>query len=912
MEDSSALDFGVNTSEITSVITTEDTLEDGNFFGDLNNLSQEEEQVDILTDENMMINPFFVNLNGGELMKKDNREIYSEYNRVVVMSLSNMYNMNHVHILTQKYINKHEFQECCQSFTLHNAPMRMLKLHRKMATIVDRPFLKQFNRGNLDLNNDEIVVCLFELNESDARLYINSLYTEKYNFKDMLKVLILFKRFGGDKYGKSLQSNISRIITNLRESKYWGMDYNCKMKMSKAFLDRRFKYHDGTDATAKSVGRTGGFQNKDATEIIKKIIDNPMDSDYLQGLLNNVIYQKEVYIDGATASRGTRCFYKIQEQNDFTQEQITELFKIVDNDRMLYDLFNAFLLSKTHCHLVINNKDVLEIMTPIINKFMPLYKNLFGYAWICMYMEECIKKTRTTDEDRYIFSIDTASKLPVFPYASDDIHTNPYNTFLASSKAINSKRNYVGLGMIKNYNDYGISSYNDFIRKMNIFMTGSADKSIFDGLDADENGKWKDFVVSGSIMTACIPNRSPLIDTITTPDDTFEQKFNRFFSEYYNDSDIDIICTKESIFDFMDEVMKLKNVIVNNLNNIVGKDVSETIKITPCKSLRIAFNKAYIEHCMPDYDLDYVIDNLSSPVMRNAFFFKYTNIKQQACITNAKRSMANSLYNEYFKPTDWDDMILLLTPYDIPKSKVTEFDTDHYIYLNDVLPDEKQVPDEENILIFKLSENIKFKIESPHLKHNLEVFKSKFSEPFSIVSRFHLPCVRGYFQGNDVKLLPSCITAHMTGLNIEYKYIAGKWDPIHIVNKYIQRGYGVILNPREIAHMVEYNKESSEWKHIFNINSNAKINKHLGYRKINDDIFKPGKFKQGLPDDVYRSIDYQYIETIEDLYDVYKTKYGYDPKQTGFDLLKFKTISEDGTILPFKRWILDASWDTMN
>ena len=67
-----------------------------------------------------------------------------------------------------------------------------------------------------------------------------------------------------------------------------------------------------------------------------------------------------------------------------------------------------------------------------------------------------------------------------------------------------------------------------------------------------------------------------------------------------------------------------------------------------------------------------------------------------------------------------------------------------------------------------------------------------------------LPIVRSYYDGNTVYITPSCISACMTFLNMDYKYFAGSKDPIEIINKYRSRGFGTILNENEIKRLLEY------------------------------------------------------------------------------------------------------------
>jgi hypothetical protein len=76
--------------------------------------------------------------------------------------------------------------------------------------------------------------------------------------------------------------------------------------------------------------------------------------------------------------------------------------------------------------------------------------------------------------------------------------------------------------------------------------------------------------------------------------------------------------------------------------------------------------------------------------------------------------------------------------------------------------DDIQVVDTpDNNIAFIPKINYKFRISSPYLPHNFELFQTKYPEFFATVSRFHLPIVRSYYDGNTVYMLPSCISACM-------------------------------------------------------------------------------------------------------------------------------------------------------
>ena len=58
--------------------------------------------------------------------------------------------------------------------------------------------------------------------------------------------------------------------------------------------------------------------------------------------------------------------------------------------------------------------------------------------------------------------------------------------------------------------------------------------------------------ITGSIMTACSQYNHPLLNVFDHTD--FNMLYNRFFDEYYYDSDIDIMVKCVNVFDFFDNI----------------------------------------------------------------------------------------------------------------------------------------------------------------------------------------------------------------------------------------------------------------------------------------------------------------------------------------------------------------------
>jgi hypothetical protein len=360
-----------------------------------------------------------------------------------------------------------------------------------------------------------------------------------------------------------------------------------------------------------------------------------------------------------------------------------------------------------------------------------------------------------------------------------------------------------------------------------------------------------------------------------------------------------------------DVIQKIKE----NMNQL-KQNSADTLIIDSIKTLAIIINYKYIElqkkeiceYINKDWDTNEIIKNIDNDNIKEYFYEQYTQTKFKNNRNHRKQfGNDNHLFNEYYKISSVENMNIYIVDYEINQDEFVDQDASTSIFINDI--SETKVKSNENYMIMKISEGIKFKLTSPDLIHTMEIFRVKDKDFFSTVGRFHLPCVRSFYDGNNVYMLPSCITAMLTGYNIDYKYFAGVRDPIDIINKYRIRGFNIILNPTEKQHMAYYCGSVDKWNGLFKIDMKKKdsINSLFGIRKLDHEIFKIGKHMKGYPDDAYKNLNHQYIITIDDLTKWYDEKYpSFSSKTTGLSLLTFKTINEDGFVNPIKTWLFEA------
>jgi hypothetical protein len=160
-------------------------------------------------------------------------------------------------------------------------------------------------------------------------------------------------------------------------------------------------------------------------------------------------------------------------------------------------------------------------------------------------------------------------------------------------------------------------------------------------------------------------------------------------------------------------------------------------------------------------------------------------------------------------------------------------------------------------------------------------------------------------------MTPSCITAHMTYMNIDYKYFAGTKDPIEIINKNRMRGFGTWMNLNEIDNIVQYSTEVPFWANMYGKN----INEIKGNLPIGHNIFHPrtvnaDQYYDAPPIDLensYIMTNYDTINTIDDIN--IQMNIRFNIKEENMSLNEFNSIDKDGTIVPVQKWIIEAYYE---
>jgi hypothetical protein len=132
-----------------------------------------------------------------------------------------------------------------------------------------------------------------------------------------------------------------------------------------------------------------------------------------------------------------------------------------------------------------------------------------------------------------------------------------------------------------------------------------------------------------------------------------------------------------------------------------------------------------------------------------------------------------------------------------------------------------------SINLVKIMTENKYKYRITGLSREVEFFQVN-SIP-GVIAKFHLGCVRAYYDGKNVKMFPTFITAAYTGLNCDIRWVSCNKDLRDILLKYYQRGFGFLMNMNEKKLMETHMLSSSKWVPMRKARSQS--NQYGGWRR---------------------------------------------------------------------------------
>lgn len=872
----------------------------------------------------MFTNPFYIsNIENGNISCMSYQDTKKNYKHcyLLVSKKNDDIDESLISLIFDKSIDASIATELFSKFELIKAPITLMYSFnmKKKANIVSGDFLdKYFKYHQFDV--DEIVIPFYELTNTSCQMLVNMCKTTTTldNIKQTLAMITYYKN-----NNRTFDDKICNMIMDLDSTKFWQNPNNCQLNLDKIFASRFMTYNcvklDKINVFNDAIDDDSEFDNindliVEFNNAMKEENYMPADMDtqdvYQAKKKNNYTTIKTV-LDEATK----RTFYSTNDHNteySYSKDEIADLIDFIkdnesDNHKIRYYLLNTLLVSKEYCHLILNNKRVLSSCSDLFEKYKPLYIYLIGYAWITFYIEENLTYTRSSKNDRFSFDIETANLLPMFPFSFENIYVNPYFSMLNDKTKIDYKDNCLSYNALVDYKKYyGVATKEEAMKRFNIFTTGK-NVNIFENLDSNV------FSFSGSIIPACLQRYSPLIEKFDDKNSSYESNMNKYFDHYYANSDIDVMVSTNTQYEYFNHVNNFLDTIITNIKKFDKTINRDDVNVVAHKKPIVIITKYFENYCLEalnkQFNTTFTIDDFTQIefiAKLKEYIYpmyeknkkqqreKWNEAKQTSTIDNDKINNLDKILEMFHTISTIDELEFKKTHYDVEKAKYSNKSNNVCYFVNDIVDIDNQVSEDKNYLVFKICESIKFKINSNKMKRVMEIFQIASYDPYNTVARFHLPCVRAYMQNNNFYMLSSFITAMMTSINIDYKYFCGSHDPICILNKYRQRGYGVILNNKEKRGFWNYNKKI---KSLFKVKTKTEL---FGSLKLDNKIFI---------DNAYDYIDeYQHekpvFSTNEDIIKFYDENY--KVSSLPVNIMKFSSVANNGNVAPYQSWVQDA------
>lgn len=796
-------------------------------------------------------NPIFLSKKLESLESKDVKDIdflqlYNKFDKTVYgICLRPFSEFNK--IIYKSELSYHERKTLEESYMIFKLPFNIIRNDKikNNLLLLNGKFLNSINPLKYDLEEYNLCLLFEGIKYDKMRYKFANQFTYSKKIDDFFEIFIFNKRYDF-KLNYHLKKNALDILREIKGYNFWGILKNTNLNQTISFLNRKIDFTNIDKLKNKEV--------KDIIEDIRNV--KAEENDYL-----GYMYKSFHDLSSAIRSRGYKL-YKIDNTAFNFSNEVFDTFidKYIDKDEIDFkiDILKILLVNKDLCHLVLKSKYIKMLD---FNK----YNVAFRYAFLTMKLEDCIMKSNTKYDNRHMFTLEQAHRLPSWLSRPEKIIYNPYFTFLVSNEVLDIKNNFLPVefdGLLVNMEEYK--------RRFCIFLTGNPYKDPFKGFKL-----WERFAVTGSINFAIIPRFNgilcryyfnPKVKENKYPNLSLRDFLDICLKEYYcnsiqySESDVDIMNNNETWLGYFNDIKELKNQIDIN--------TSKKSDLVFCKTGAIIVNLNFLKnYILNEGEFNTIVSNdvMSSiqkrcnetPDIKNKiydYYLKYQILENEKYINN--KIFKEKFYNSLFDIIDIDKIFILIkrsdedwVEYFKSIKKNTEPPKYNKIYVKSFEFDKPNCICDINI-------NIKVRLKNPELVKPLEIFRT-YNNFCGVVNRFHVDGVRSLYRGpyngkkETVIMHPTAIASCKTGVVQYPKYFAGKRDYIEVANNYHRRGMGVLFNSTEKIHLLDYSFKVNKWKNAYfkdlthqHISVDTRVKHMLGnpYKKIIFCPFKDGKY----------------------------------------------------------------------
>jgi len=482
-------------------------------------------------------------------------------------------------------------------------------------------------------------------------------------------------------------------------------------------------------------------------------------------------------------------------KTDIDPNMLVNLVELLVNNSdkfFLPKLLIFILVSFEYPQVILERK---ELVTFFSTNFPDIFYSAIGYSLRIYYLEECSRYITTKHSDRFLLNLDILSGLDPLTKQCD-FPSSPYNVTSLCLRNLNYKN--LTLPYYLAGNSRGIYSKEMFRKRLELFapkiFSESQTEKAFPWIYKTKSGNVVKSVLCGSTITACLC-RNPLEIKTTV----------EYFAEYYPEQN-PLARVKNETSDLSHPIPGFSG--FSGFSGFFGlleenTDIDET-------------------EDSPQTRLHTVSGPRDTPRPQQPRHRVYRENSDEEIEESESQSEEES-QAETETESDDDEVRIIEPGAQAEPGARAESGTarDRFLADIDIMVETESLEDFDEVaqaifvsiksrdqykkntieLVREVTEN-KHKWKITGLARQLDIF-SVNSIP-GVIVKFHLPCVRAYYDGTNVFGFPSFLAAANTGINQDIRWISCNKDVREIVLKYFQRGYGTLLNRDDSETMIRF------------------------------------------------------------------------------------------------------------
>ena len=317
------------------------------------------------------LNPFFVGQYGGNLKDLTFGDIYRNFNSVIIMCLNEYQKPENLNILFNVKIKTTDLS-LVKNITYFRTSINILKNkdHYFKSNVINKTdLIGLFPQGIF--NESEIVLSIFEMNEENTRKYCD-MYKSSDDLFQVETKLNMYDYYLSDKIANDyVKLNLDTLFNNIKETEYWSDKKNLDINITNSFIDREFNNQRSSNNFQVLNARNGIYEQK-PNQIKKGLADYPLNEfqnqEKIETKKNVTFIDPSIIIRGEKSNKKRTFFSTNIDSSKINNDSINKIYSLINDEKLKYNFVNNMLLSKEYCHLIINNKTMLENISPLIER----------------------------------------------------------------------------------------------------------------------------------------------------------------------------------------------------------------------------------------------------------------------------------------------------------------------------------------------------------------------------------------------------------------------------------------------------------------------------------------------------------------------------------------------------------------